>query len=79
MKDIQKIVSFPDDAMHRDVDKTVFNSGASAADILKVAIISPTTVYGIFRPCVNWEHKFCSNIDSRERPWSLLPTQQANI
>ncbi|KAJ5333869.1 nucleoside-diphosphate-sugar epimerase [Penicillium brevicompactum] len=52
VKDIQKIVSFPDHAMHRDVDKTVFNSGASAADILKVAIISPTTVYGRGRgPC----------------------------
>lgn len=47
VKDIQAIISLPDDAMDRDVDKTVFATGADSPDVLKVAIISPTTVYGM--------------------------------
>ncbi|CAG8942431.1 unnamed protein product [Penicillium salamii] len=52
LRDIQRIISFPDHAFHRIVDKTVLDAAASSPDVLKAAIISPTTVYGRGRgPC----------------------------
>ncbi|CAG7959349.1 unnamed protein product [Penicillium olsonii] len=50
LKHIRKITSLPDHAMHRTVDKTVLDAASSSPDSLKVAIISPTTVYGILYP-----------------------------
>lgn len=46
MRDIQEITNFPDHAFHRDVDKVVLEAGANHPQVLKVAIISPVTVYG---------------------------------
>lgn len=43
IKDIEKIVNFPDMADHRDVDKIV---QASISDVVKVAIVCPPTIYG---------------------------------
>ncbi|KAJ5779258.1 nucleoside-diphosphate-sugar epimerase, partial [Penicillium paradoxum] len=52
MRDIHDITSLPDYAFHRTVEKAVLDAGAQNPDILKVAIISPTTVYGTGRgPC----------------------------
>ncbi|KAJ5291305.1 nucleoside-diphosphate-sugar epimerase [Penicillium angulare] len=52
VKDIDEILSLPDRAFHRVVDKTVLHAGAENPAVLKTAIISPTTVYGTGRgPC----------------------------
>lgn len=45
---VQEILSFPDHAFHRNVDKLVLGAGAEHLKALKAAIISPTTVYGEF-------------------------------
>lgn len=44
--DIQEIISIPDHAFHRNVDKIVFEATAKHPDVLHAAIVSPTTVYG---------------------------------
>lgn len=43
---IQEIISIPDHAFHRNVDKIVFEATAKHPDVLHAAIVSPTTVYG---------------------------------
>ena len=48
--DIQRIVTLPDDAPHRDVEKIV--EGA-ISDSVKVAIVSPPTIYGTGHGMVN--------------------------
>ncbi|KAE8372398.1 nucleoside-diphosphate-sugar epimerase [Aspergillus bertholletiae] len=49
---INDIVTIPDHAFHRNVDKIVLDAGEQYSRILKAAIISPTTVYGRGRgPC----------------------------
>lgn len=47
LKDIKKILSFPDHAFHKQVDNTVFEAGSTSPAILKTAVIAPTTVYGM--------------------------------
>lgn len=47
LKDIQKILSFPDHAFHKQVDDTVFKAGTASPAVLKTAVIAPTTVYGM--------------------------------
>jgi hypothetical protein len=44
---ITEITSLPDHALHRDVDKIVLQAGAEHSRVLKTAIISPVTVYGV--------------------------------
>jgi nucleoside-diphosphate-sugar epimerase len=44
---VKEIVSIPDHAFHRDVDKIVLEAAADHADVLRAAIISPVTVYGM--------------------------------
>ncbi|GLA88879.1 hypothetical protein AtubIFM56815_003345 [Aspergillus tubingensis] len=52
VQDIHEIVSFPDHAFHRDVDKAVLEAGSVRPGVLKTAIVSPVTVYGRGRgPC----------------------------
>lgn len=46
VQDIHEIVSFPDHAFHRDVDKAVLEAGSVRPGVLKTAIVSPVTVYG---------------------------------
>ncbi|KAJ6009198.1 hypothetical protein N7522_004214 [Penicillium canescens] len=49
---VKEIVSIPDHAFHRDVDKIVLEAAGDYADVLRAAIISPVTVYGVGRgPC----------------------------
>jgi hypothetical protein len=44
---IAEITSLPDHALHRDVDKIVLQAGTDHSSILKTAVISPVTVYGM--------------------------------
>jgi hypothetical protein len=44
---VKEIVSIPDHAFHRDVDKIVLEAAGSHVDVLRAAIISPVTVYGM--------------------------------
>ncbi|EYE91905.1 NAD-dependent epimerase/dehydratase family protein [Aspergillus ruber CBS 135680] len=46
LEGVQEILSFPDHAFHRNVDKFVLGAGAEQLKVLKTAIVSPTTVYG---------------------------------
>lgn len=46
LQGIQEILSFPDHAFHRNVDKFVLRAGEEHRNVLKTAIIAPTTVYG---------------------------------
>ncbi|KAL4892023.1 NAD(P)-binding protein [Aspergillus ambiguus] len=49
---VQEIVTIPEHAFHRAVDKVVLEAGAAHPEIIKAAIISPTTVFGLGRgPC----------------------------
>ncbi|KAL3462050.1 hypothetical protein BJX64DRAFT_149616 [Aspergillus heterothallicus] len=43
---IDKVLSIPDHARHRLVDKTVIKAGSALADRVKTAIICPPTIYG---------------------------------
>lgn len=43
---IQRILNIPDHAFHRDVDKIVLDAAGAHPDVIRAAIISPTTVYG---------------------------------
>ncbi|OGM48620.1 hypothetical protein ABOM_001954, partial [Aspergillus bombycis] len=52
LEGINDILTIPDHAFHRNVDKIVLEAGEKYSSILKPAIISPTTVYGRGRgPC----------------------------
>ncbi|PYI03977.1 NAD(P)-binding protein [Aspergillus sclerotiicarbonarius CBS 121057] len=49
---VQRILNIPDHAFHRDVDKIVLDAAGAHSDVLRAAVICPTTVYGIGRgPC----------------------------
>ncbi|KJZ77464.1 hypothetical protein HIM_03188 [Hirsutella minnesotensis 3608] len=48
--DIERIVNFPDAAIHRNVDKVVI---AANSDVVKVAIVCPPTIYGVGAGPVN--------------------------
>ncbi|KAJ5403869.1 hypothetical protein N7509_003740 [Penicillium cosmopolitanum] len=52
LRDIQQILSFPDHAFHKLVDKAVLEAGTVSPTTLRTAVIAPTTVYGKGRgPC----------------------------
>lgn len=40
------MISFPDDALHRDVDKIVLDAHKSNPELIKTAIVCPPTIYG---------------------------------
>lgn len=44
---VHEVISLPDTAFHRDVDKIVLASGEE--DLIKTAIVCPPTIYGIGR------------------------------
>lgn len=44
LTDIDRVVSLPDEALHRDVDKIVLAANASPA--IRTAIVAPPTIYG---------------------------------
>ncbi|EMC97455.1 hypothetical protein BAUCODRAFT_452817 [Baudoinia panamericana UAMH 10762] len=43
---IDELVSLPDNAFHRNVDKVVLETGTKHGDVVKTAIICPPTIYG---------------------------------
>lgn len=43
---VDKVTSLPDSAFHRDVDKIVLAYAAEDPEAVKVAIVSPPTIYG---------------------------------
>lgn len=77
LEGVQDILSFPDHAFHRDVDKFVLGAGAEHTKVLKAAIISPTTVYGEFNTRKQLPGLF--NIQHRLRSWTLLAAQPTSI
>lgn len=48
LRDIQQILSFPDHAFHKLVDKAVLEAGTVSPTTLRTAVIAPTTVYGMW-------------------------------
>ncbi|KAJ0164487.1 hypothetical protein CTA2_882 [Colletotrichum tanaceti] len=46
IRDIDRLLTLPDDAMHRDIDKIVLAANSSA---VRTAIVSPPTIYGFGR------------------------------
>lgn len=48
LEHIREILTFPDHAFHRTIDKAVLQAGSESSSVLKTAIVSPTTVYGEF-------------------------------
>ncbi|OOQ81596.1 nucleoside-diphosphate-sugar epimerase [Penicillium brasilianum] len=43
---VEELLSLPDHAFHRNVDKLVLDAAAKHADVLKLALICPPTIYG---------------------------------
>lgn len=48
LEGVDKLTSLPDDAFHRDVDKVVLEAGIKYSDNVKIAIVCPPTIYGMF-------------------------------
>ncbi|KAH6893486.1 hypothetical protein B0T10DRAFT_482379 [Thelonectria olida] len=46
LEGVDRVVSLPDTAFHRDVDKLVLAAAADDPDAVKVAIVCPPTIYG---------------------------------
>ncbi|KAI9727383.1 MAG: hypothetical protein M1834_008454 [Cirrosporium novae-zelandiae] len=43
---INELITLPDDAFHRDVDKIVLETGTKHAEVVKTALVCPPTIYG---------------------------------
>lgn len=43
---VEELLTLPDHAFHRDVDRIVLEAGAKHADVLKTALVCPPTIYG---------------------------------
>lgn len=50
---VDELTNLPDRAFHRNVDKLVLDAGQKYADVLKVALICPPTIYGMIDFCTN--------------------------
>jgi nucleoside-diphosphate-sugar epimerase len=50
VKDIDRLINLPDEALHRNVDKIVLAANSAA---VKTAVISPPTIYGVGKGPVN--------------------------
>ncbi|GLI78265.1 hypothetical protein PoHVEF18_006574 [Penicillium ochrochloron] len=49
---VEELLNLPDHAFHRNVDKLVLDAAVKHADVLKVALVCPPTIYGRGRgPC----------------------------
>lgn len=49
---VDELLTLPDHAFHRDVDRLVLEAGARHADVLRTALVCPPTIYGRGRgPC----------------------------
>jgi hypothetical protein len=81
LRDIQEILSFPDHAFHKVVDKAVLEAGTVSPTTLRTAIIAPTTVYGMcfFLVLSYGEIYMILTIYFRQRKRPLLPTKQTSV
>lgn len=43
---VKELISLPDDALHRNVDKIIIGASQSSPDSVKTAIVCPPTIYG---------------------------------
>lgn len=43
---VDELLTLPDHAFHRDVDRLVLEAGAKYADVLRTALVCPPTIYG---------------------------------
>lgn len=43
---VDELLTLPDHAFHRDVDRLVLEAGTRHADVLKTALVCPPTIYG---------------------------------
>jgi hypothetical protein len=48
MSGIDELMTLPDEAFHRNVDKIVIATGVSNSDAVKTIIVCPPTIYGEF-------------------------------
>jgi len=46
LEGIQELITLPDSAFHRNVDKIVLETGTTYSDSVKTAIVCPPTIYG---------------------------------
>lgn len=46
---VDELLNLPDHAFHRNVDQLVLEAGAKHADVLKLALVCPPTIYGTSR------------------------------
>lgn len=44
---VDELLNLPDHAFHRNVDQLVLEAGAKYADVVKLALVCPPTIYGI--------------------------------
>lgn len=44
---VEELLNLPDHAFHRNVDQIVLDAAAKYADVLKVALVCPPTIYGL--------------------------------
>lgn len=51
--DIEKVLSLPDEAIHRDVDKIVLAANANSGGAVRTAIVGPPCISGAGRGPVN--------------------------
>lgn len=51
--DIEKVISLPDEALHRNVDKIVLAAGANSSGAVRTAIVGPPCISGAGRGPVN--------------------------
>jgi hypothetical protein len=52
---IEELVTLPDTAFHRNVDKVVIETGLNHGDAVKTVIVCPPTIYGLSRPSKPYE------------------------
>ena len=50
---VEELLTLPDHAFHRNVDKLVLEAAATHEDLLKVALVCPPTIYGEYSPKCN--------------------------
>lgn len=51
--DIEKVISLPDEAIHRNIDKIVLAAGANSGGAVRTAIVGPPCISGAGRGPVN--------------------------
>lgn len=53
LEGVGRLLSLPDTAFHRDIDKIVLEAAAIKPDVMKIAIVCPPTIFGVGRGPAN--------------------------